>query len=172
MAGKNAYMLEELANELRNAPEAPGGADAAVSGGCGGKQGRKTGEIFDGCPVIPLGVRGKHAYYLDALGQLRAIDNHNAQNILGLFGHFIPRLCHQFPQWEKKGDIIARKKNRFDQTTAAMVRRCLRGRMMPRTFWRVLPKPVPGICADFRMRWKRPGFARSPSPAPPNLRHR
>ena len=115
---------EELADELRNAPPAPDpiALDAAASGGGGGSgQGRKSGEIFDQCPVVPLGVRGKHAYYLDALGQLRAIDNHNAQNILGLFGHFIPRLCYQFPQWVTKDDKVTRKKNRFDQTTAAMV---------------------------------------------------
>lgn len=121
---------EQLRAELENAPEAhraspqdqPQQSPPPNNGG-GGQRGesRGKGEIWEGCPVTPLGVRGKHAYYLDALGQLRAIDNHNAQNIMALFGHHIPKLCFRFPQWEKTEDGPKRKKNRFDQTTAAMV---------------------------------------------------
>lgn len=90
------------------------------NGGGKDRDGRKRGEIFDNCPVLPLGVKGKWAYYLDALGQLRAIDNHNAQNIQALFGPAIPRLCFNFPQWERVDGDMVRKRNRFDQTTASL----------------------------------------------------
>lgn len=98
------------------------------SGGGSRGPGRKRGEIYDDCPVKPLGVRGKYAYYLDVLGQLRAIDNHTAQAIQSLFGHQIPKLCYNFPQWQMVDNredpdgpkIRNRKPNRFDQTTASM----------------------------------------------------
>ncbi|WP_422050152.1 hypothetical protein [Shimia sp.] len=100
---------------------------AAPSGGSRGPA-RKRGEIFENCPVVPLGKRGKFYYYLDEHGQLRGVDNHTAQVILGLFGHQIPKLCYNFPQWEFRDDPNDpdgpkkrfRKPNRFDQTTASM----------------------------------------------------
>ncbi|MEO0678587.1 MAG: hypothetical protein AAFZ02_13645, partial [Pseudomonadota bacterium] len=121
--------VEELAEQLRNAPEAPAPDDRGdgtpppppPDPGAPDRNGRPRGEIWDGCPVRPLGVRGKHAYYLDVLGQMRAIDNHNAQNIQSLFGHQIPKLVFNFPQWKKDDDGgFIRQKNRFDQTTASM----------------------------------------------------
>lgn len=127
----DAPTREDLARELENAPEAPPLDGAAPpppppppqgNGGPGGDgPGRPRGDIWEGCPVKPLGVRGKFAYYLDALGQLRAIDNHNAQAIMALFGHQIPRLIWNFPQFEQSETGPRRKKNRFDQTTAALI---------------------------------------------------
>lgn len=130
----------ELRDALDNAPEAPmegpvpeersgntapsqSDAGRGEGGGRSGSRARK--EIFDDCPVTPLGVRGKYAYYLDMLGQLRHVDNHNAQNIQFLFGHQIPKLCYNFPQWKntaEKGEppIMQRVPNRFDQTSASM----------------------------------------------------
>lgn len=87
-----------------------------------GRRDRAKMEIWDGCPVLPLGVRGDHCYYLDVLGQLRAIKKHEAQTIQSLFGHQIPKLCYNFPQFKKDEDGgFVRVKNRFDQTTASMV---------------------------------------------------
>ncbi|MBY5988202.1 hypothetical protein [Roseovarius atlanticus] len=117
MSDRSAPTTAELAAELDNAPAAPSVKPSAGNGG-GKKKGRAKGEIFDDCPIVPLGVRGKNAYYLDGLGQLRAIDNHNAQNIMSLFGHHIPKLFTKFPQFDKDGN---RKNNRFDQTSASLV---------------------------------------------------
>lgn len=86
-------------------------------------KGRPRGEIWEDCPVRPLGQLDGTSYYLDIHGQLRAITKHDAQAIMGLFGHRIPALCHHFPQWTqgRDGEPVRRKENRFDQTTAAMV---------------------------------------------------
>lgn len=86
-------------------------------------KGRPRGEIWEECPVKPLGQLDGTSYYLDVHGQLRAITKHDAQAIMGLFGHRIPVLCHQFPQWTqaRDGEPMKRKQNRFDQTTAAMM---------------------------------------------------
>lgn len=88
----------------------------------GGKPERPRGEIWDGCPVVPLGVNGGASYYLDVHGQMRAVTKHDAQSILQLFGSHIPRLCWHFAQWTKDDDTgeMRRKPHRFDQTTAAM----------------------------------------------------
>ena len=89
----------------------------------GGRSGgdRPKGEIWQGCPVRPLGVNGATYYYLDIHGQLRAVAKHDAQSILMLFGHRIPALCYAFPQWAKdESGSSYRKPGRFDQTTAAM----------------------------------------------------
>lgn len=87
-----------------------------------GDPGRPNGEIFDGCPVKPLGLNGGTFYYLDIHGQLRGITNHEAKEILKLFGHMIPKLIWEFPQWTKDPDTetMRRKKDRFDQQGAAI----------------------------------------------------
>jgi len=130
--------LEDLARQLDEPPiaAAPGGdggappppppePDAMGPAEPGGRpsRDRPRGEIWRGCPVKPLGVNGATYYYLDIHGQLRAIAKHDAQSILMLFGHHIPKLCHHFPVWTK-GDMdgpMMRKPDRFDQTSAAMV---------------------------------------------------
>jgi hypothetical protein len=86
------------------------------------KKDRPKGQIWEGCPVKPLGVNGGLSYYLDVHGQMRPIAKHDAQSILQLFGNRIPALCWNFPQWVKDPDSgeMMRKPGRFDQTTAAM----------------------------------------------------
>jgi hypothetical protein len=88
----------------------------------GGKPPRPLGEIWEGCPVKPLGVNGGHSYYLDVHGQMRPVAKHDAQSIMQLFGSRIGQLCWNFAQWVKDPDTgdMRRKPNRFDQTTAAM----------------------------------------------------
>lgn len=82
---------------------------------------RPHGEIWDGCPVVPLGVNGEHSYYLDRLGQLRAVNKHDLQKIMHLFGDRLDLLSHHFPQWSVAKDGTATKrKGRFDQTSASM----------------------------------------------------
>lgn len=86
-------------------------------------RGRPKGEIWDGCPVRPLGVNGGTYWYLDVHGQLRGIGKHDAQAIMMLFGNQVPKLCWNFAQWGPKDPDTGeqtRKPNRFDQTTAAM----------------------------------------------------
>lgn len=92
-------------------------ADRAAPPPDGPGRGRPRGEIWEGCPVKPLGVNGEVSYYLDRHGQLRGVDNHTAQKILHLFGDRIEALCWNFPQFDKEGD---RRKGRFDQTSASM----------------------------------------------------
>lgn len=116
MTNHNAPTEAELAAELANAPEAPP-ADAPRGDGS-----RAECEIFEGCPITPLGVNGKLSYFLDGLGQMRALDSLNAENIKKLFGHHIPKLCNAFPQWVKDESTGAMKKKpmHFNQNNAGM----------------------------------------------------
>ncbi|WP_101339744.1 hypothetical protein [Cereibacter azotoformans] len=88
----------------------------------GGKPERPRGEIWDGCPVKPLGVNGDASFYLDVHGQMRAIRKHERQSIMHLFGSQLPALCYNFAQWTKDDETgeMKRKPNRFDADTAAM----------------------------------------------------
>lgn len=88
----------------------------------GGKPDRPKGLIWDGCPVIPLGVNGSFRYYLDVHGQMIAVGKHERQAIMQLFGHRLPALCWHFAQWVKDEDSgsMKRKPDRFDADTAAM----------------------------------------------------
>lgn len=103
---------------------APPPRPAEGQDGSSGKPPRPRGEIWDGCPVRPLGVNGKTSYYLDIHGQMRAVEKHDQQTIMHLFGHMIPRLFLNFPQWDAKAE--APKKGRFDanNAAAAMIQAC------------------------------------------------
>ncbi len=58
------------------------------------------------CPVMPLGVKGKSRFYLDALRQLVSLpaSEHNRTNLMGLFGQHIHFLHNEFPRFNKRGD--------------------------------------------------------------------
>lgn len=79
---------------------------------------RDRGEIWDGCPVRALGVNGDYAYYLDRLGQLRAVKKHENQTIMSLFGDRIGLLSLHYPVYAKGADTPQR--HRFDGTRASM----------------------------------------------------
>ncbi|GGH36215.1 hypothetical protein SAMN05444007_108237 [Cribrihabitans marinus] len=98
-------------------------ADRSSQGSDGGRGrgSRKRGEIFDDCPVTPLGVHGDYAYFLDVSSQIRAVKKLEGQVIQSLFGHALPQLRHHFPVWKKSGDDFVRDHKRFDQTHASMV---------------------------------------------------
>lgn len=87
----------------------------------GGRPARPKGEIWDGCPVKPLGVNGGHCYYLDALGQLRAIAKHERQTIAQLFAHRLPALFHAFAKVTVDRDTgaVKRKPDDFEADKAA-----------------------------------------------------
>ena len=89
---------------------------------------RPRGEIWDGSPVKPLGTNGGYNYYLDALGQLRAIGKHERQTIMQLFAHRLPSLCKAFPKMVKDGDFGLKKKYppdfEGDQVAMAMIEAC------------------------------------------------
>ncbi|MFC6640407.1 MULTISPECIES: hypothetical protein [Sulfitobacter] len=129
----NRPTKDELRDALDNAPEAPRADDSAGGGGDAppppgqppedgdrSYRGRPKGEIYDGCPVTPLGVRGDHHYFLDVLGQMRGAKKLEGQFMQSLFGHQIPKLCFNFAQWEYKGDSWVRKPGRFDAYKASM----------------------------------------------------
>ncbi|HMO07044.1 MAG TPA: hypothetical protein PKD10_05270 [Paracoccaceae bacterium] len=84
---------------------------------------RPRGEIWKDCPVRALGVNGGTSYFLDVLGQLRAIAKLEKQTIAHLFGHRIPALSWQFPQLTKDGSP---RIGRFDGEMAAhtMIQAC------------------------------------------------
>jgi hypothetical protein len=86
-----------------------------------GRPSRPKGEIWDGCPVKPLGVNGGHCYYLDALGQLRAIGKHERQTIAQLFAHRLPALFHAFAKVtvDKDTGAVRRKPDDFEADKAA-----------------------------------------------------
>lgn len=118
----------DLRDALANAPEAPAMDDAAPPpaspshGGSagGGNAPRPKGEIFENCPVTPLGVRGDLAYFLDANGQMRAAKKMEGQFIQSLFGHHMAALMWRFPKWNKTGDGFERVKLAFDQGHASL----------------------------------------------------
>tara|TARA_R110000868_G_scaffold54164_4_gene169600 strand:+ start:2997 stop:4964 length:1968 start_codon:yes stop_codon:yes gene_type:complete len=123
---------EELRDALDNAPEVARPDDSAGGGdrppppaappedGDRSYRGRPKGQIYDGCPVTPLGVRGDYHYFLDVLGQMRGAKKLEGQFMQSLFGHQIPKLCYNFAQWETKGDDWVRKPGRFDAYKASM----------------------------------------------------
>lgn len=130
--------IDALAAELDGAPvaaEPPAGAappprsepasealPPAEKGGAGSKA-RPKGQIWDGCPVKPLGVNGQTCFYLDVHGQMIAIGKHDRDVIMRLFGHQMPKLFWWFPQWTRASadEPPQRKPNVFDQTAAAQV---------------------------------------------------
>ncbi|MES2667444.1 MAG: hypothetical protein V4712_15200 [Pseudomonadota bacterium] len=89
---------------------------------------RPQGEIWEDCPVKPLGVNGADYFYLDPHGQQRRITKHDAQNIMMLFGKRLPALYWHFPKWNRDPDsgAMTRKPDHFDHQTAtsAMIQAC------------------------------------------------
>lgn len=122
---QGASEAEASPARAEGAPDQPDGApqDPGPASEKPKRPERPRGEIWDGCPVRPLGQLDGVSFYLDIHGQKREVSKHDAQSIMALFGHHIPKLCFHFPQWnrDREGMITSRKENRFDQTTAAMV---------------------------------------------------
>jgi hypothetical protein len=124
--------LDKLAAELDDAPVAatpttprPGAAPDAGTpfDGDGNpapppprRPSRPHGEIWDGCPVKALGVNGSTSYFLDVLGQLRAVGKLERMTIMHLFGHRYEALCNAFPQFDKD---MKRKAGKFEGDGAA-----------------------------------------------------
>ena len=122
MTDLNRPTEAELADQLANAPEAPG----AENGDDGGGQGRRRREIFDDCPVTPLGVNGDFAYFLDVNGQMRRSKEIKVQFLQSIFGHQINKLRWNFPIWintAEKGDpaVWDRDPKKIDHAFASMV---------------------------------------------------
>jgi len=105
--------------EPDQAPPDPGKGAAPPRRGA-----RPKGEIWEGCPVKPLGVNGEVSYYLDRHGQLRGIKKHENQTILHLFGDKLDLLIRKYPTYAKGS--TEPQKHRFDGTRASMdmIRAC------------------------------------------------
>lgn len=82
------------------------------------RPGRPRGEIWEGCPVRPLGINGEYSWYLDRHGQLRGVKKHENQTIMHLFGDRIDLLCRHYPTYAKGS--VEPQKHRFDGTRASM----------------------------------------------------
>lgn len=134
---------QALREELQNAPEVADGSSMADDGhadrsgdrpggnetpgrdqdghapddrGGSGRGGRPRGQIWDGCPVTPLGVYGKTSFYLDVRGQLIDVTKHDLDTIRYLFGGRVALLARHWPQFDKDG---AKRAGKFDQADAA-----------------------------------------------------
>lgn len=103
----------------------PGG-----SGGSG-RDSRPRGEIWKDCPVRPLGVNGDMFFYLDRLGQMRAVKKHEGQAMMALFLDRIELLCQKFPTFDKQGDRVAGKFNQMHASTAMITACAERGLFNP-----------------------------------------
>ncbi|MEM9579069.1 MAG: hypothetical protein AAF891_00160 [Pseudomonadota bacterium] len=121
---------EELRDALENAPEVPPAGGSAPPakppkqppGGGPGPSGRKRGEIFDDCPVVPLGIHGDQHYFLDVLGQMRKAKKLEGHNLMSMFGHQVAKLCYHFAQWRTNDDgEKERIPGKFNAYGAAMV---------------------------------------------------
>lgn len=118
--------LDRLAADLDAAPAAQPGSPAPDGAAPPPKArpaspppsraGRPRGEIWEGCPVKPLGVNGATSYFLDVLGQLRAVGKLERMTIMHLFGHRYEALCHAFPQFDKD---MKRRPGKFEGDAAA-----------------------------------------------------
>lgn len=97
--------------------------DPAREGGRRGPPKNNLGEIWPDCPVRPLGVNGDMFFYLDRLGQMRAVKKHEGQAMMGLFLDRIELLCMNFPTYDKSGDRVPGKFNQMHASTA-MIRAC------------------------------------------------
>lgn len=97
---------------------AKGTGNGSGSGGDG--TGRRLGEIFDNCPVTPLGVRDGYSYFLDSWGQMRALTKLDISAIKILFGKDLPILWDKFSRWKMGDDEVLEKvKGTFDQDKAS-----------------------------------------------------
>lgn len=97
---------------------APSDMQSDISGGGDRppREGRPHGEIFEGCPVTPLGVYGEMSFYLDVQGQLRGVETHSRDKIRSVFGNRVPILRQNFPARDKEGNP---KRSGFDGENAA-----------------------------------------------------
>lgn len=77
---------------------------------------RPHGDIWDGCPVKALGKYGDTSYFLDVLGQMRAVTKLDRSKIMDLFGDRYEALCNAFPQFDKD---MKRRNRRFEGDAAA-----------------------------------------------------
>ncbi len=143
--------LRDLREQMLNAQEVPGddredghrsdrdmdaaGPGAGSDPGCaegmpgqGGNRyrdgGRARGQIFDGCPITPLGVYGEVSFYLDRLGQLRGVDNHSREKVKHVFGGETRLLAMHFPQFTKEGDIRPGKWDHDNASTTMIQATC------------------------------------------------
>ncbi|MEO1024039.1 MAG: hypothetical protein AAFX07_00615 [Pseudomonadota bacterium] len=130
---------QNLADELKNAPEVAHADDEANAagregeaesqapdGGQGSDRGRRDrpdGAIWEGCPVTPLGVYGDISFYLDVRGQLRGVDNHSQQKMLHLFGGRRFLLAQHFPTFDKDSNPRPGMFNAL-HLSAAMIQAC------------------------------------------------
>lgn len=83
---------------------------------------RDRGEIWGGCPVQALGVMGDVCFYLDLLGQLRAVDNHTKDRMRTIFGGRTESLMQNFPSYAKGANAPTGWSQ--EEAAAAMVRAC------------------------------------------------
>lgn len=82
--------------------DAPVAAEPDEDGG--GPSGPINGDgVFDGCPVTPLGYDGDLCFYLDVGDQLRAVETHTQDRIVGLFGGREHELRRVWPRFGKGG---------------------------------------------------------------------
>ncbi len=107
----------DLRDTLRPKPIKPASGD-----GGGEDAPRKHGEIWDGCPVQALGVMGDHAFYLDTLGQLRAVDNHTKDRMRSIFGGRTDWLMERYPSYSKGSNAATGWAQ--EAAAAAMMRAC------------------------------------------------
>lgn len=115
--------LRSVAKSLNDA------AENAEGGGLGGDaeppragpDGREPGEIWPGCPVAALGKEGGTHWYLDMVGQLRGVTNHQKDTISDLFGGRTDLLTNHYPTRNRQGAISGWDQER---SRSAMHRAC------------------------------------------------
>ena len=76
----------------------------------------------DGCPVVPLGIAGSNAYFLDPIGQVQMLaPPYGKGHILGLFGGDENFLAWAWPRHSKEGAIAGYA---AEKVAAALVMAC------------------------------------------------
>lgn len=112
---------DDLARQLANAPDAPGAdADGDDTSPPRGTILLPNGRAVEDSPVLPLGVLGPNAFFLDANGQLRKFNKLGIQELQSLYAGRIDALCTSWPKFRKGDDGPEPVRGQFEQQTASL----------------------------------------------------
>lgn len=105
-----AHFADATARLVRELPADPPSIQARNVGGAeygpGVWPGAPVDRLPPGCPVIPLGVDGDLMYFVDTVGQMRAVKQLDKKTLIGLFALTPNFLQWAWPRWSAKSKSI------------------------------------------------------------------
>jgi hypothetical protein len=108
--GARAAFTDAMARLVREMPADPPSHEARRIGdadfGPGQWPGAPVDRLPPGCPVIPLGVDGDLMYFVDTVGQMRAVKQLEKKTLISLFALTPNFLQWAWPRWSAKSRTI------------------------------------------------------------------